>query len=51
MEFRSLVKYSIKMRQCGYYAIRQQMIKNGASLYDVAKVLSFQLRILGAMEK
>ena len=46
MAFRDLVKYAIKINRIGYYATRQQMIKSGASLNDVHKVLVMRLRIL-----
>lgn len=48
MPFRTLVRYAIKCHRIGYYATRQQMLKNGASLHDVAWVLAARLRILGA---
>ena len=48
MEFRALVKYTIQCHRIGYYATRQAMLKRGASLEDVAKVLTMRLRILGA---
>lgn len=48
MEFRQLVKYSILVRRYGYYTVRCKMLKEGGSLQDVAKVLAWQLRILGS---
>lgn len=48
MPFRSLVRYCIKSHRIGWYATRQQMIKQGASLADIHKVLAMRLRILGA---
>lgn len=48
MSFRSLVRFAIKSHRIGWYATRQQMIKQGASLIDVHKVLAMRLRILGA---
>ncbi len=46
--FRELVRYSTGVRRKGWFATRQQMIKEGGSLQDVARVLVWQLNILGA---
>ena len=48
MPFRSLVLYCIKSHRIGWYATRQMMIKQGATLNDIHKVLAMRLRILGA---
>lgn len=48
MTFKDIVKATIKMNRIGYYAARQEMIKKGASLHDVALALTMRLRILGA---
>lgn len=48
MPFRKIVFYTIKCHSGGYYAVRQNMLANGASLHDVATVLVNRLRILGA---
>ena len=48
MSFRSLVRFCIKSHSIGWYATRQQMIKQGASLSEVHQVLAMRLRILGA---
>lgn len=48
MSFKTIVSYCIKCQRQGYYATRQQMLKNGASLADVHKMLAMRLRILGA---
>lgn len=48
MSFRSLVRFAIKSHRIDWCVTRQQMIKQGASLGDVHKVLSMRLRILGA---
>lgn len=48
MPFKSLVVYCSKIQRQGWYATRQQMLRQGADLHDVAKVLAMRLRILGA---
>jgi hypothetical protein len=48
MSFRAIVTYCIKSHRIGYYATRQNMLRNGASLQDVHKMLAMRLRILGA---
>jgi hypothetical protein len=47
MNFVDIVRATIKMNRIGYYAARQEMLKNGATLKDVHKALVFRLRILG----
>ena len=49
MPFRSLVAYALKCNQIGWFATRQQMLKNGASYKDLAHVLVFRLNILGEL--
>lgn len=46
MPFRSLVRYALNAKSIGWYATRQQMIKNGATMQDVAHVLVFRLNML-----
>ena len=48
LSFRDLVRISVKVRQIGWYAARQRILKLGGTMEDVAKVLVWQLRILGA---
>lgn len=48
MSYSLIMQYCIKCHSQGYYATRQQILKNGGTLYDVAKVLSLRLFILGA---
>lgn len=43
MPFITLVKYYVLMQRCGYWIIRTKMIKEGASLEDVATVLVWRL--------
>lgn len=47
MSFRSLIKFALRVNQIGWYATRQQMIKQGASMQDIAHVLVFRLNMLG----
>lgn len=42
-----LVKASIRVRRIGWYATRQNLLKKGATAHDIAKVLAWQLEILG----
>ena len=51
IDFRELVRASVKARQCGWYATRGRILNRGGSLKDVAKVLVWQLNILGVEEK
>lgn len=46
MSFRNLIKYALNVNNIGWYATRQQMLKNGASMQDVAHVLVFRLNML-----
>lgn len=51
IDFRELVRASVKARQCGWYATRGRILNRGGSLKDVARVLVWQLNILGAEER
>ena len=49
MSFIQLVKYFMMMKRCGYWCIRMQMLKEGATLNEVGIVLGWRLRSLGKM--
>lgn len=46
LNFKQLITYMMKCNRIGYYASRQNMLRNGASQHDVAKMLAFRLRYL-----
>lgn len=48
MSYSLIMQYCIKCHKQGYYATRQQMLKHGGTLHDIAKVLALRLFILGA---
>lgn len=46
LSFKQIITYMMKCDRIGYYASRQSMLKNGATQYDVAKMLALRLRYL-----
>lgn len=47
MTFKAKVSYAMQIQKYGYFTVKCMMLKNGATLQDVAQVLVWRLRILG----